>query len=220
MRLLRLYPRQFRERYEDEMLAVLEQHDVTLATHLDLLRAAWDAWLPQRRSVMAHTLGIARRSALLGLVPSAFVLAQFLLGFVAPRVDSTILNTVGLASMLVTLPICLGAATWELRRGGAWRACLIAGAVAGAVAMLAQMALHDALTFLDLAFGITAFMLGAQGYHMFMIGTVASAAGVTFSPSSLLVGLAATLVVSALGAAIGGLTGSAAARVRGLRATA
>lgn len=41
--LLRLYPRVWRERYEEEMLAVLEEHKVTPATLVDLLMGALDA---------------------------------------------------------------------------------------------------------------------------------------------------------------------------------
>jgi hypothetical protein len=41
--LLRLYPRVWRERYEDEMLAVLEEHKITPATVFDLLIGAFDA---------------------------------------------------------------------------------------------------------------------------------------------------------------------------------
>jgi hypothetical protein len=41
--LLQLYPRQWRERYEEEMLALLEEHKVTPATVFDLLVGALDA---------------------------------------------------------------------------------------------------------------------------------------------------------------------------------
>jgi hypothetical protein len=41
--LLRLYPRVWRERYEEEMLAVLEEHKITPATIVDLLVGALDA---------------------------------------------------------------------------------------------------------------------------------------------------------------------------------
>lgn len=43
--LLRLYPRAWRERYEEEMLAVLENHGVRLVTVIDLLFGALDAYL-------------------------------------------------------------------------------------------------------------------------------------------------------------------------------
>ncbi|GHO66953.1 hypothetical protein KSC_058450 [Ktedonobacter sp. SOSP1-52] len=48
---LRLYPRAWRERYEEEMLAVLEQHTITPLTIFDLLLGAIDARLdPHYRS--------------------------------------------------------------------------------------------------------------------------------------------------------------------------
>ncbi|EPZ44494.1 hypothetical protein [Alicyclobacillus acidoterrestris] len=43
--LLRLYPRAWRERYEQEMLVLLEEHKITPATVLDLLIGALDAHL-------------------------------------------------------------------------------------------------------------------------------------------------------------------------------
>jgi hypothetical protein len=49
--ILRLYPRAWRERYEQEMLGVLEQHTVSITTLLDLLMGALDARLdPYYRS--------------------------------------------------------------------------------------------------------------------------------------------------------------------------
>jgi len=42
--LLILYPPVWRERYQEEVLALLEQHTVTWRTALDLLRGALDAW--------------------------------------------------------------------------------------------------------------------------------------------------------------------------------
>jgi hypothetical protein len=47
--LLRLYPRAWRARYGDEMLAVLEQHGTGWRTRLDVLRGALDAHLSLRR---------------------------------------------------------------------------------------------------------------------------------------------------------------------------
>jgi len=47
--LLRLYPRAWRERYEAEMLALIEEHDVALATRFDPMRGAFDAWHTYRR---------------------------------------------------------------------------------------------------------------------------------------------------------------------------
>ena len=47
---LRLYPRAWRERYGDEMLALLEEHPAALGDLFDLIRGALDAHLhPQVR---------------------------------------------------------------------------------------------------------------------------------------------------------------------------
>ncbi len=43
--LLKLYPQAWRERYEEEMLAVLMEHKITPATVVDLLIGAFDAHL-------------------------------------------------------------------------------------------------------------------------------------------------------------------------------
>jgi ATP-dependent Clp protease ATP-binding subunit ClpC len=43
--LLRLYPSAWRQRYQEEMQALLELHTITAATALDLLFGALDAWL-------------------------------------------------------------------------------------------------------------------------------------------------------------------------------
>jgi len=43
--LMRLYPRAWRERYGDELVALLEEHPATLADLVDLMRGAFDARL-------------------------------------------------------------------------------------------------------------------------------------------------------------------------------
>lgn len=60
-RLLRLYPRAWRERYGDEVAAVLAQHRVSLWTLLDMLLGAYDTHLhgdllPGRLVSMAHRI--------------------------------------------------------------------------------------------------------------------------------------------------------------------
>lgn len=60
-RLLRLYPRAWRERYADEVAAVLAEHHVTYWTALDILLGAFDAHLhgdllPRRLTSMAHRI--------------------------------------------------------------------------------------------------------------------------------------------------------------------
>lgn len=56
--LLRFYPRSWRERYEEEMQALLEQHHPTWRTGLDLLLGACEAqldWVLRRRSMTAFS---------------------------------------------------------------------------------------------------------------------------------------------------------------------
>ena len=49
-RFLRLYPTAWRERYGDELLALLQDQPATVTDHLDLIRGALDARLhPQVR---------------------------------------------------------------------------------------------------------------------------------------------------------------------------
>ena len=60
-RLLRLYPRSWRDRYDDEVVAVLAEHHVTYWTALDLVLGALDAHLhgdllPRRLTSMAHRI--------------------------------------------------------------------------------------------------------------------------------------------------------------------
>lgn len=60
-RLLRLYPRSWRDRYEDEVAELLAEHRVTLWTCLDILLGALDAHLhadllPGRLTSMAHRI--------------------------------------------------------------------------------------------------------------------------------------------------------------------
>ena len=53
---LRLYPRDWRERYEDEMLAVLEERSAGARLHFDLARGALDAHTHPLRQPVAPVL--------------------------------------------------------------------------------------------------------------------------------------------------------------------
>jgi hypothetical protein len=61
--LLRYYPTAWRERYEDEVTDVLEQHRVSSATWLDLVRGAFDAHLDPRFSGAIGAAGRRLRGA-------------------------------------------------------------------------------------------------------------------------------------------------------------
>jgi hypothetical protein len=69
-RLIRLYPRAWRERYEEEFVALIEQRPASLRDALDVALGALDAWLrPQVASERRVTLMIGRmRSSVLGVL--------------------------------------------------------------------------------------------------------------------------------------------------------
>ena len=118
-RLLRLYPRAWRERYGDEMLALLESQPTTLIDHLDLIRGALDARLhPQVPSVAAapeRELPVFQRT--FGFMAAAGGIA-WIIGilsiFVLPR-DVEGSRSLGLAMIGMTLAIAfIGAALGDL----------------------------------------------------------------------------------------------------------
>jgi len=115
VRLLRLYPRAWRQRYEAEMRALLDEHEVTMRTRLDLLRGALDASLFDRRFAVNPTAS-ALRGVRLGLVPCVFVVAQFLLGLDL-HADSTLFNLLGTAIPVSLAVVCLWVGKREAERG-------------------------------------------------------------------------------------------------------
>jgi hypothetical protein len=164
VRLLRLYPKAWRQRYEAEMRAVLDQHEVTMVTRLDLLRGALDAWLFDRRFAMSLTPP-ALRGARLALVPCAFVLAHYLLQLDL-HADSSLLNLLSNAVLASLVVACLWVGKREAERGTGWAARLVAGAAAGAAGLLASTIVADGLLLADLRFGVTSFVIALQGGSM------------------------------------------------------
>jgi hypothetical protein len=83
-RLLRLYPPAWRRRYQEEMLALLEEHRFTWRTRVDLLMGALDAWMDpqlagrQRFSATERALRVRRAHCTLFWAFPVFV-AVFLL---------------------------------------------------------------------------------------------------------------------------------------------
>jgi hypothetical protein len=206
MRLLRLYPRAWRRRYEAEMRAVVEQHQVTLATRLDLLRGALDAWQDQRRFAMApESAAAVWRGARLGIVPSAFIVAQFLLELVGSDNSDlhAVLSLTWPASVAALFLVCLRAGAGEAGRGSAWRSRLAAGAAAGLVSVALVLIVNNGLTLADVGLGISRFVLGLQGIQVsgdsfatvaarvFATQVVAGAAALTLAGGLLGAGLAA-----------------------------
>lgn len=117
--LLRLYPQAWRERYGDELFALLEEHPATLTDHLDLIRGALDARLhPQVAGVAAvpdKELPVNQRA--FGFLAAAGGLA-WILGilsiFVLPR-DGEGSRSIGLAMVGMAVAIAfIGAALGDL----------------------------------------------------------------------------------------------------------
>ena len=216
MRLLGLYPRAWRERYGAEMLALLEQHDVTLATRLDLLRGAWDAWTEQTRHLMAPLLAPAWRGMRLGLIPCVLLVPGFLLSLDLSA-DITLRNLLYfmspafLATMLV---VCLWAGKREAERDSGWDGRLVAGAAAGIVGFGASVVVNDGLLLTDLRFGITSHVIALQGGSV-SGSTFAEVVRALVNAHSLLLQAVAFVVAGVLGASIGAL-GTA---LRGVRLT-
>jgi hypothetical protein len=210
MILLRLYPRAWRERYEAEMLALLEEHDVTLATRLDLLRGAFDAWHEQRRSVMAPLPTVARRAAFLGLIPSAFIIATFLLGLVLR--SPFLVNYLGLGAPPAVVVVCLWAGIWAARGRRTWRdrlgAGLVAGVSAGLVAGALDVVVLIGLSMAQVVFGLWVSPLGAPSAvvagHLQPV-TVATRAANLLNLTMLLATVEGLFADAALGAAIGAI---------------
>jgi hypothetical protein len=89
--LIRLYPWEWRQRYEEEMQAVLEQHDVTLATCFDLLFGAVDAHLNPKawRQSMPSSPERLERLRIAAATPFAIFPLFFLIWFVVSRGDGS-----------------------------------------------------------------------------------------------------------------------------------
>lgn len=164
MKLLRLYPKAWRQRYEAEMQALLDQHEVTIGTRLDLLRGALDASLFDRGFAMRPTQP-ALRGARLGLVPCAFVVAHYLLRLDL-NADTTLLNLLNTAVLASLVVACLWVGKGEAERGTGWAARLVAGAAAGACGLLTSTIVADGLLLADLRFGVTSFVIALQGGSM------------------------------------------------------
>ena len=120
--MLHLYPPAWRERYEKEMVALLEQHEITLWTVLDLLVGALDSRLDShyRRSRQALPLRQLQTSwKLLASALLAFLLSLLLCliiwdslgGAHIPPLSQTIIN-LGLMTFVLLLPFFLILIGW------------------------------------------------------------------------------------------------------------
>lgn len=222
MLLLRLYPRVWRERYEAEMRAVLEQHDVTLATYLDLVRGAFDAWQSFKRSDMEPIPPVVLRAAGLGVIPGAVVIATFALGLLVR--SPFLVNFFGAAAVPAMFVVCLWAGMLASARRGAWRerlrAGLVAGGSAGLVAGVVAVLVVIGLSLAQVAFGLWVSPLGTPNAVVdgrLQPVSIERMAG-SLAQGSMLLGMVGEVIMfAALGAAVG-LIGAAASSVLSRRA--
>jgi hypothetical protein len=212
VRLLRLYPKAWRQRYEAEMQALLDQHEVTIVTRLDLLRGAVDASLFDRRFAMSPTLP-ALRGARLGLVPCAFVMAHYLLSLDL-NADTTLLNLLGTAGPASLAAACLWVGKREAEHGTGWAARLVAGGAAGAAGTLAATVVQSGLLLADVRFAITSSVIALQG------GLVSGDGFAVVAGRMLSLGeLEATAVAVGVAGIVGAVIAAAGAVLRGVRIT-
>lgn len=178
-----LYPRAWRERYGDELEAVLETERVSLATRLDILRGAIDAHLhPASRSrvpivaavtasacAVAHAIGLAVQP-----VPTEWP------GYLDDALPLLIASVVAMLPALVGLWLRLGDADGALGRVGivlalvghaAWLASLVAAAGHVAYGPLTAAAGGLAMT------GAALLGVALVGHGRLVLGTLLAAAG-------------------------------------------
>jgi hypothetical protein len=128
--LLKLYPRAWRARHGDEMLALLEQHGAGWRTQLDLLRGAVDAHIIIRRHDM-HPVAIGR-SLLLRVIPGALLAIGYALAApnlgISPGFDG--------AAFAAWVAICLVAGGRAGRDNAPTRAGAKAGLLTGVAGAL------------------------------------------------------------------------------------
>ncbi|MGH7642185.1 MAG: hypothetical protein ACRENX_04085, partial [Candidatus Dormibacteria bacterium] len=184
MNLLRLYPRAWRDRYETEVLATLEESGLSPRARINILLGALDAQLHRRGYLMPSNRAFpVRRIVLLSLIPSVFVLAQFLVGlsvsFDSSHYNYTLLmGTLGIGA---TVGVCLwgGKLSRDKRRGAA--GILSDGAATGISAFVVAYVVGNGLWVLDNAVGLTRWAIDAQGGH-YEVSLNASKPGSTDGP--------------------------------------
>jgi hypothetical protein len=173
VRLLRLYPRAWRARYGDEMLALLEQHHPSMRTRVNLLRGALDAQLHKRGLIMSgNSRPSVRRSLLVALLPSTFVVVHWVCELYPFQGDSTLWNALVILGMIAAALAATWAGTSAQEMGGRQRDSAIAGGLAGMAALLMAWIVSWGLTIAGLAgvFAWAADLQGGSGHIAFSFG--------------------------------------------------
>lgn len=166
---VRLYPPAWKRRYSAEMRFILAEHPTTVRTHLDMLRAAADAWVQfatadlVRPSVIVVLAGVALNLALL-----AIQLAQYPLVFGQERIPYVLAAIAALIGFAGIAPVAGRASGPTGRRDLRVASGLgILAAVIMAIDIVREylMDLPNPLNFLigGLAFLVVLLLFGAAG---------------------------------------------------------
>ncbi len=183
MSLLRLYPPAWRERYEDEMRAVLEQHGLSLATRLSLLRGALDARIHHRRLSMdqRHRPDVGH-SLQLAVLPSAFVFAAWV-DSLLPQGAAASPNVFFLAFLVAWMLVCAWSGASVSRVRGSLHRGAAAGAITGFAAPLIAWVVGLGL-FMAGADGVQHWAMSLQGLHGVELGSLGSYLAAYVNPTN------------------------------------
>lgn len=166
--LVRLYPRSWRDRYADEMLALLEAGPVSRQDGFDLLRGALDAWLhPPTRS------RIPAAAALIGGGLWTVAAAAVVFQPAPPDWPGYLFDTltIGLVAAGLLLVATLGCARRVGDMGGRLLTLAVVLTIAGYIGWIAALA-GTAVGLVDgpaLAFAQTVAMVGSTFVGMVMV---------------------------------------------------
>ncbi len=200
-RLVRLYPRRWRDRYEAEVLDLLEQRTISVADRFDLVRGAIDAHLhpqlpgqepgsePSRQPVTHRIPGLVALTA--GLLWTADV--TFLLVWGDPARDWGSLIGTAFVLMLISLP------GDYMLTGHGRRIAIGLGLVAVCFACFAAIPVWP----IQLAFAVSGYLIVLGG----MLALAALRAGIGSTGRWRLLGLTIALPALIGAAAVVGLTG-------------
>jgi hypothetical protein len=185
---LRLYPRAWRERYESEMLAVLEGRPIDWRTRVDLVRGALDAHVhpttaPSIPVVAAIVAGVAWIVA--GLAAATQPLPPDWPGFLVETLP------VGLVGAIAALRVVLAVGRRSGLGGPRGTGLALAAALVGHVALILALA----VAFVGGTYGsITGAALSIAGVGTVLVGLVRARAGDHPLAGAVLIAGAAMLV--------------------------
>jgi hypothetical protein len=213
--LLRLYPPEWRARYEDEMLALLDQHRLSTRSRIDLLRGALDAQLHLRSPVMSRNRRpTVRRSLLVALIPSTFLVVRWVCQVFSFEGDSALWNALVVLGMLAAVLAFTWSGRCAHRMGGTLRDSAIAGGLVGMAALLSAWIVSSGLSVAGLAgvYAWAADLQGERGHISFSFGPYLAQ-----NWSELLVGAGEFAAVGCIAGTVLGLAGGWLGRGTGAR---